>query len=70
MADTLRNMELVCKVCSDGFTFDTHEQDYYLSHGLTRPPGLCLRCRSARARAVREGYVTEHHRGTPEDHGK
>lgn len=39
---------LVCKECSDPFTFTSGEQEFYQSRGLLHEPARCPACRAAR----------------------
>jgi len=39
---------LVCRDCSNEFTFTAGEQDFYASKGLTNDPVRCSSCRSSR----------------------
>jgi len=46
----LEDKTLVCRDCSQEFTFTTGEQEFYLSHGLQNEPSRCPECRTARRR--------------------
>ncbi len=43
---------LVCKDCSNSFTFTTGEQEFYQSRGLLHEPARCPACRTARRGSV------------------
>ena len=46
---------LVCRDCSQEFTFTAGEQEFYESRGLLNEPGRCPDCRAAKRRG-RFGY--------------
>ena len=52
----LEDKTLVCRDCSQEFTFTIGEQEFYLSHGLQNEPSRCPECRTARRRDRRGGY--------------
>ncbi|MCX6022729.1 MAG: zinc-ribbon domain-containing protein, partial [Chloroflexi bacterium] len=39
---------LVCRDCSQSFTFTASEQEFYAGRGFTNEPGRCPSCRAAR----------------------
>ena len=42
--------DLVCRECSDTFTFTAGEQEFYQTRGLLHEPARCPACRTARRR--------------------
>lgn len=55
MAGEVHRLE--CLVCEDPFTVSADEEAWYRERNML-PPRTCLRCRRARQRAVREGFIT------------
>src|SRR5688572_27235553 len=39
---------LVCRDCSQNFTFTSGEQEFFASRGLTNAPSRCPECRASR----------------------
>src|SRR4051794_31637647 len=56
MFSTYTDKNLVCRDCSQPFTFTAGEQEFHPSRGVTNEPGRCPDCRAARK--ARNGGVT------------
>ena len=50
---------IVCKDCSQEFTFTASEQEFYAEKGFTNEPQRCMSCRDARKGNVRGGGRSE-----------
>lgn len=46
---------LVCKECSQDFTFTAGEQEFYAEKGFQNEPARCPECRSARKQRMNQG---------------
>lgn len=46
----LEDRTLICRDCSEEFTFSAGEQEFYMQRGLLNDPQRCAMCRAAKRR--------------------
>jgi CxxC-x17-CxxC domain-containing protein len=51
--------DLVCRECSETFTFTAGEQEFYQTRGLLHEPARCPACRTARRRGGGGGFRSD-----------